>query len=122
MGNRTENAFAEIFNLVCEKAVIIGSDLLDLETEIITDAFEKLNHHDTVIGPAKNGGYYLLGMTFFNPSLFKNKAWEAASILKDTLKDLEKNNTFLLKELNDIDTFEDVKDYPELKKYYTKHD
>ena len=122
LGNRMENAFSEIFNLGYEKVIIIGSDVLDLEEGIIADAFEKLDHHDTVIGPAKDGGYYLLGMTVFNPSLFKNKVWGTASVLQNTLKDLEKRNIFLLKELNDIDTFEDAKNYPELKKYYTNHD
>ena len=121
LGERMENAFTELLNLGYQKVVIIGSDLLDLDSALIDDAFNQLNHFEHVIGPAKDGGYYLLGIKTLNPNLFKNKHWGTASVLKDTLNNLKHSTVHLLKELNDIDTFEDIKPYNQLKKYYDTH-
>jgi hypothetical protein len=119
LGQRMEHAFAELFELGYEKVLIIGSDLLDLTSDDVTEAFELLTDFETVIGPAKDGGYYLLGMKNLNSDIFKNKDWGTATVLKSTLEDLQNNNVHLLKELNDIDTFEDMQHYTELKKFYT---
>ena len=122
LGERMHNAFKELLDLGHEKVVIIGSDLLDLNTTIIEDAFDTLDHHDVVIGPAEDGGYYLLGMKTLYKNLFKNKAWGTQTVRQDTLKDLQNSNVSLLKELNDIDTFEDMKHYDQLKTYYKTND
>ncbi|GAA4293695.1 TIGR04282 family arsenosugar biosynthesis glycosyltransferase [Aestuariibaculum suncheonense] len=122
LGERMEQAFIELFGLGYHKILIIGSDLLDLNENIINHAFQQLNTNDFVIGPAKDGGYYLLGMNALNSMLFKDKAWGTETVLTDTLKNLQNNNVYLLQELNDIDTFEDMQDFQELKPYYTKHD
>ena len=122
LGARMENAFSELFQLGYEKIIIIGSDLLDLTTKHIDDAFQMLNTHDLVIGPANDGGYYLLGMKALYPNVFKNKNWGSSSVLKDTLKDIQNSTFSILEELNDIDTFDDVKPYQELKKFYSAHD
>lgn len=119
LGDRMENAFAELFELGYEKAIIIGSDLLDLTSNDVTEAYEFLNNFETVIGPAKDGGYYLLGMKKLNSDVFKNKDWGTSSVLEKTLEDLQENEVHLLKELNDIDTFEDMQHYVELEKFYT---
>jgi hypothetical protein len=119
LGQRMEHAFAELFELGYEKVLIIGSDLLDLTSDDVTEAFELLTDFETVIGPAKDGGYYLLGMKNLHSDIFKNKDWGTATVLKSTLEDLQNNNVHLLKELNDIDTFEDMQHYIELKKFYT---
>ena len=122
LGARMENAFSELFQLGYEKIIIIGSDLLDLSTKHITDAFDLLNENDFVIGPAKDGGYYLLGMKSHNNTIFKNKNWSTSSVLKDTLNDIQNCTFSILEVLNDIDTFEDMKSYQELKKFYIKND
>lgn len=122
LGTRMENAFTELFQLDYEKIIIIGSDVLDLTTNDIDDAFQKLNTHDFVLGPAKDGGYYLLGMNTLHTSLFKNKDWGTSTVLKDTLDDIQNSNFNLLEERNDIDTFDDIKPYQELKKFYSTHD
>ena len=75
LGHRMEHAFQTIFKLHYEKAIIIGSDLLDLKTDLIETAFQLLDHNDYVIGPATDGGYYLLGMKTMNSALFKEKNW-----------------------------------------------
>lgn len=117
LGSRMENAFLDLFRIGYEKVMIIGSDLLDLNQQIIDNAFEQLAEHDVVIGPAKDGGYYLLGMKMMYENIFKNKTWGAESVLAETLKDLLDYDIELLKELNDIDTFEDMKDYKQLERF-----
>lgn len=118
LGQRMQNAFMELFEMGYEKVAIIGSDLLDLEAEVVNTAFTQLDFNDVVIGPASDGGYYLLGMKNLYPKLFENKVWGSASVLQSTLKDLQNSNVYLLKELNDIDTFEDMRHYEQLKKFH----
>lgn len=124
LGIRMENAFIDLFESGYQKVIIVGSDLLDLKIDHINDAFEKLNNHNVVFGPAKDGGYYLLGLSKIQACIFHNKPWSEANLLEITLKELgQKNVSFtLLETLNDIDTFEDLKDYPQLRKFYTTYD
>lgn len=122
LGERMDNAFSELFQLGYEKIIIIGSDLLDLTSDHIDDAFQILNDHDLVIGPAKDGGYYLLGMKTLHSKIFLNKDWGSSTVLKETINDIQNSTFSLLEELNDIDTFEDVKPHQELKKFYGTND
>lgn len=112
LGIRMENAFQNAFNAGYEKVLIIGSDLYDLEEKHIHQAFEQLNANDVVIGPAEDGGYYLLGMKKLYTAVFQNKAWGTETVRKDTLSDLQNDSVFLLDMLNDVDYFEDIKDQP----------
>ena len=110
LGKRMENAFTDGFNSGFKKIIIIGSDMYDLSQTELEVAFSALDTNDYVIGPAEDGGYYLLGMTVENPRLFQSKEWGTPSVLGHTLKDLEKENLFLLPEKNDVDHYEDIKD------------
>ena len=118
LGARMQNAFSELFGLGYEHLIIIGSDLLDLDQNLIEDAFQQLRHHDVVIGPSKDGGYYLLGLKMMFEPIFKTKAWGTETVLADTLNDLQNTDVVLLEELNDIDTFEDIKNYKQLERFY----
>lgn len=118
LGSKMEQAFSELFGLGYENIMIIGSDLLDLNQHHIETAFGELNLHDVVIGPSKDGGYYLLGMKRIHENIFKNKSWGTESVLKDTLNDLQNIDVEILEELNDIDTFEDLKHYKQLEQFY----
>ncbi len=91
------------------KAVIIGSDCASLTPQILSDAFHTLEHHDFVIGPATDGGYYLLGMKQFTPALFENIAWSTETVLSTTIQRIEalRQSFRLLPELSDIDHEED---------------
>ena len=109
LGSKMSTAFQNAFNDNYKKVIIVGSDLPDLEKHHIDDAFEKLDHHDIVIGPANDGGYYLLGMKKKNDSIFLNKNWGTDSVLDDTINDLKNENVFLLEPLNDVDTYDDIK-------------
>jgi uncharacterized protein len=110
LGERMQNAFAEAFARGQQRVLIIGSDCVELETYMIKEAFAVLESNDVVIGPAKDGGYYLLGMRKFYPTLFENKPWSSEDLLMDTIIDLKKLNApyYLLKTLSDIDHVEDL--------------
>lgn len=108
LGIRMRNAFQNAFENGYEKVVLIGSDLYDLTSTHIEQAFQKLSSNDFVIGPAEDGGYYLLGMKTLQPKIFDNKKWGSSSVLNDTFADIEKLNVHLLETLNDIDTFDDL--------------
>ncbi|KKO04816.1 hypothetical protein LCGC14_0081280 [marine sediment metagenome] len=110
LGIRMANAFQEGFQNEYQKIIIIGSDMLDLSQEDLENAFKSLEKNDFVVGPAEDGGYYLLGMKKFMPALFKNKTWGTETVLKDTLADLENETTALLETKNDVDYYEDIKD------------
>ncbi len=109
LGKRMQNAFQLLFNKGYEKLVIIGSDCLELNTVIIENAFSELDKKEVVIGPAKDGGYYLLGLKIESPFLFKNIDWSKDKVLEQTLAKCNENKMSysLLETLNDIDEAED---------------
>ena len=117
LGSRMYNAFKTSFENGYKKVVIIGSDLYDLNPTHINEAFESLDNNDAVIGPATDGGYYLLGMKTIHNAIFKNKSWGTATVRENTLKDLEHKKVHQLTPLNDIDIFDDIKDYEVFKPY-----
>jgi hypothetical protein len=93
------------------KAIVIGSDLYDIATADLQTAFDKLDHYDAVIGPAQDGGYYLIGFKdHIPPGVFENKDWGTNTVLQETLADLKNINYFQLPERNDVDYYEDIKD------------
>lgn len=118
LGERMQRAFDEAFSNKYEQVVIIGSDIYELTSAEINSAFRSLENNDFVLGPAKDGGYYLLGMTKPKPELFKYKNWSTSSVLKDSLKDLSSEKYVLLKELNDVDTFEDIKENKDFQQFF----
>ena len=112
LGIRMLHAFKNGFKAGYEKVIIIGSDLYDLTSETIENAIIALENNEVVIGPAEDGGYYLLGMNSLEEKIFKNKDWGTETVRKDTLKDLKDKKVFLLGELNDVDIFEDIEHHP----------
>ena len=112
LGIRMLHAFKNGFETGYEKVLIIGSDLYDLTAETIENAFIALENNEVVIGPAEDGGYYLLGMNSLEEKVFKNKDWGTETVRKDTLEDLKDKKVFLLGELNDVDVFEDIEHHP----------
>lgn len=122
LGERMSNAFQDGFNDGYEKIVLIGSDLPEISTDIITKGFKGLEKNDVVFGPAEDGGYYLVGLSKLHNCIFEKKAWSTSELLESTLKELKqkKINTTLIETLNDIDTFEDLQGYPEFLKLISK--
>ena len=109
LGNRMQNAFELLFSKSYEKVAIIGSDCLELTSSIIQRSFSELDATDVVIGPARDGGYYLLGLKKNSPLLFENMEWSTSRVLEKTIRTCNENNLAysLLELLNDIDEPED---------------
>lgn len=120
LGQRMQHEFEKGFAEGYGKVVVIGTDLPTLATHHLENAFEALNTFDAVLGPAADGGYYLLGLKKSIPEVFRGKAWGTETVLRETLLDLEKNKVYLLETLNDIDTEEDLAAYPAYKKLLNK--
>ena len=100
----------QYFSGVSDRAVIIGTDCLDVSADTVTHAFECLQHNDLVIGPADDGGYYLLGLNSYEPYIFQNINWSTDRVLKQTIGRIkEKGLSFLMLDtLSDIDTVFDL--------------
>ncbi len=109
LGARMAQAFASGFSAGFNKIVVIGSDMYDLGQKDLEQAFELLDTNDFVVGPAQDGGYYLLGMTQYQPALFNDKEWGTPTVLPDTLYNLKGEKVALLPERNDVDFYEDIK-------------
>lgn len=117
LGSRMMNAFKQGFADGYKNIIIIGSDLFDITTTDLENAFDHLLKNDFVVGPATDGGYYLLGMKKLNSSVFKNKDWGTNTVLKDTLKNLKDEKIKLLEAKNDVDYYEDIKDIDAFKPF-----
>lgn len=117
LGYRMLDAFKNGFAAGYEKVLIIGSDLYDLTPKTVDSAFAALDTNDVVLGPAEDGGYYLLGMNSLHENVFKNKDWGTATVRKDTLDDLQDKKVLLLSELNDVDVFEDIEHHPAFQQF-----
>lgn len=88
LGERLLNASLYVFSRNFTKVVMIGSDCFELEKEQIEEAFEALDNKNAVIGPAANGGYYLLGTSRLYPFLFFNKSWNTPLLFDETVNEL----------------------------------
>ncbi|MCY7293150.1 MAG: TIGR04282 family arsenosugar biosynthesis glycosyltransferase [Ferruginibacter sp.] len=112
LGEKMKFAFEELFNKGYKQCVIIGSDCPGLTKEIVEEAFLDLLENDVAIGPAVDGGYYLLGMNKIILPLFNNKDWGTDSVFKQTITDIENLQlTYkILSVLNDVDEEKDVPD------------
>lgn len=110
LGERMLNAFKDGFKDGYKRIVLIGSDLPDISSKHIESGLQKLNDNKVVFGPAEDGGYYLIGLSELETSVFENKPWSQSNLLKVTLNELNQKGikTGILDTLNDIDTYEDL--------------
>lgn len=110
LGQRMAAAFAAAFAAGAGRVVVIGTDCPGLRAGHLTRAFALLTDHDVVLGPAADGGYYLLGLRQPQPVLFQHKAWSTASVLADTLADARRLGLRVarLPTLRDVDTAADL--------------
>lgn len=112
LGAKITSGFRKAFEQHAQ-VLIIGSDCASLTATIVEEGFEALKTHDFVLGPALDGGYYLLGMNRFTPSLFQEIPWstdQVASLSLDKMKALG-GSCHLLPTLSDIDYAEDWEKY-----------
>lgn len=114
LGERMSNAFLRAFAAGPAKALLIGSDCPDISRTIVSRGFTLLDTHDIVLGPAHDGGYYLIGLRRPEPELFCGVDWGTGRVLQQTLDKISAANltVALLPELRDIDRIEDLSHYP----------
>lgn len=117
LGERMQYAFEDGFRNGYENIIIIGSDLLDLCREDLEKAFSLLQDNDFVIGPAEDGGYYLLGMKRVFPQIFQHKKWGTSSVFQETVKDLREEDVAYLEYRNDVDVYGDIKGKKEFQQF-----
>lgn len=112
LGERMAYAFQQGFENKYEKIVIIGSDCAELSHNHIKSAFETLDDYDAVLGPSKDGGYYLLGLTGYQPEVFKDVEWSTPEVYAQTVDTFRQSNISyqVLETLNDIDTIDDLRE------------
>jgi uncharacterized protein len=110
LGDRMAHAFDQGFAAGHDRVVIIGTDCPGIDRTILNQAFTALASHDLVLGPAADGGYYLIGLRRAIPELFQSIAWSTATVRTKTLEIATTLNlTYaLLPELSDIDRPEDL--------------
>ncbi len=110
LGEKMKNAFRDVLNSGYKKVIIIGTDCPGISREILQQAFDELNDTDIVLGPAADGGYYLLGMKTLYPLLFDTIEWSTPTVLKATVDRCIQTNLRhqLLEELSDIDEEKDL--------------
>jgi rSAM/selenodomain-associated transferase 1 len=109
LGAKMTNAFKKQFQYGYEKIVLIGSDIPDINIDIINESFDMLKVHDMSIGSCFDGGYYLIGFNHnsFNADVFKDISWSTHRVYKQSLQKASKN-IFKHISLNDIDTIDDL--------------
>ena len=112
LGGRMADACREVL-AKHQQVVIIGADLPDLSAALLEEAFHQLASHDLVIGPAADGGYYLIGMKNCCPEIFTGIHWGEASVFAETMAAVRLSglSSAELAEKNDIDTWADLLAY-----------
>ena len=112
LGDRMRNAFTRAFSDGFYRVVLLGADIPDLPGSIIDEAFSKLSCHPSVIGPALDGGYYLIGFQQekFFPRAFDNIPWGTQHVLNQSLSVFKaaKQNIHILPSWQDTDDYDDL--------------
>jgi rSAM/selenodomain-associated transferase 1 len=111
LGERMASAFAEAFAVGARRVVLIGTDVPWLSRESVADALRRLDEVELVLGPADDGGYYLIGLSRPMPGLFRGIAWSTPSVLGATVDRASALglSVQLLEPLPDIDVLEDLR-------------
>lgn len=108
LGEKMANAFRQIFEKGYHQAILIGTDIPQLDAALINAAFEKLKSNDVMLGPSEDSGYYLIGFNrnSYETGVFEDIDWSTPKVLDQTLERLHRMNkkTGRIDTLNDIDT------------------
>ncbi len=111
IGEVLECAFSTMFSHGAQKAIVLASDVPDLCSTVIDDAIDALDACDVVIGPSRDGGYYLIGMKRMHYKLFTDIAWSTQKVTEQTMSIIQSSGLTVssLIPLIDIDTEEDLR-------------
>jgi hypothetical protein len=112
LGQRMYNAFQQEFSQGAERAVLIGSDIPHLTAEVLEGYLEKLREYSLVLGPAMDGGYYLIGFQKerITPTIFENVPWSSSEVFSHTIRRARERGIdyYVGREYRDVDTYEDI--------------
>ncbi|MGB3296071.1 MAG: TIGR04282 family arsenosugar biosynthesis glycosyltransferase [Phormidesmis sp.] len=110
LGDRLSFALQQGFAVGLQQIIVIGSDCPDITEGQILRALSLLKSHDVVLGPALDGGYYLIGLNRLHSSLFEHIPWSTAQVLETTQAIAHRHDLSiaLLNPLSDIDRPEDL--------------
>ncbi len=113
LGEKMSNAFKDGFTRGYDRLVLMGTDIPEITETVLLHAFEILETKDAVIGPALDGGYYLIGFKkeSFSEKIFHDMNWSTKDVFQETLKAMDRINLKYgrVSELNDVDTPEELK-------------
>jgi hypothetical protein len=106
LGQRFTQSFKRAFDQGATAVTVIGTDIPELDRTFIQSAFDALNEHDVVVGPDRDGGYYLIGTRLRTATLFENIDWSSDRVFQQTerLILVQKLSMFYLPTLSDVDT------------------
>jgi hypothetical protein len=115
LGQKMEFAIEEQL-LEYDQALLFGTDILELDKDVIALAKDQLKRRDAVLGPSKDGGYYLIGLKRSLPIIFKEIPWSSDQVAKNTLRRIINTNLslFLTPVLGDVDYKADWEKYRNL--------
>ena len=110
LGHRLDAAFHASFRDGARKAVVVGADIPEIDGVLLEEAFAELDGADVVIGPAQDGGYYLLGMKTAHSYLFHDIPWSTPKVCEETIEIAKANDLSMatLQTLRDVDLPEDL--------------
>ncbi len=110
LGHRLNEAVTAAFCEGAERVVVIGTDCPAVTPSVLREAFDHLAVHDVVLGPAHDGGYYLIGLKRPQRELFSNIPWGGGEVLRATLRQAARSslNVWLLPAMGDIDRPDDL--------------
>ena len=110
LGDKMEHAFETLFTKGYQHCIIIGSDCPGIEPSLVENAFLSFVDNDVVIGPAEDGGYYLLGMKKLIKPVFRDKEWSTSNVFSETIAAIQNLHLAfkILPVLNDVDEEKDV--------------
>lgn len=113
LGTRLQAAFSQAFASGSNRVVVIGSDCPTVTASDIELGWDELDQHDVVIGPAQDGGYWLVGLRSSCPRLFQEISWSTPTVLVETLKKAEAAGlkVKIMQQRSDIDSPEDWKEF-----------
>jgi rSAM/selenodomain-associated transferase 1 len=111
LGVRMHAAFASLFAQGFKRVVLVGTDVPSLPLTHYRQAFEALDTHDLVLGPAEDGGYYLIALTRPAPELFHDIPWSSDRVLAATHDRAGEAGlrAVLLPVWRDVDTIDDLR-------------
>jgi hypothetical protein len=122
LGERMYRAFLRVFEEGATRAVLIGSDIPYIYADWVEMCLQSLRDHDAALGPAADGGYYLIGFSLSSLTRepFRDMTWGTGSVLDETIRRLQGRRLHFAPELRDIDQVEDLRAVLGSNKYATR--